>query len=113
MSAYIQQFALCFGFLLVWAYLVPAGVLQLIVAARPTAQIEAMRLQKRRPEPRDVAREVRQSLVALALFALYSLALLAAYRAGWTSVYWNLSDYPLWWLPLSVVVAMLLHDTWF
>ena len=97
MSAYIQQFVLCFGFLLVWAYLVPAGLLHLIVAARPAPQIEAARIQRRRPEPGEVAREVRESLAALVLFALYSVALLAAYRAGRTAIYWNLSDYPLWW----------------
>src|SRR5271165_3982480 len=98
MSAYVQQFAVCFGFLLVWAYLVPAGILHWIVAVRPTSQIEATRIQRRRPGPEEVAREVRQSLAALVLFALYSVALLAAYRAKWTSVYWNPSDYPLWWL---------------
>jgi len=113
MSAYVQQFALCFGFLLVAAYLVPAGILHWIVAVRPAPEIEATRIQRRRPEPEEVAREVWQSLAALVLFALYSVALLAAYRGGRTSVYSNPSDYPLWWLPLSVVVAVILHDTWF
>jgi lathosterol oxidase len=113
MAAFIQQFTMCFGLLLVAAYLVPAGVLHWIVALRPTSGIEAARLQARRPRAEDVRREVRQSLAALALFALYSVALLAAYRAGRTSVYWTPSDYPLWWAPLSVVVAMVLHDTLF
>jgi len=113
MTEYIQQFMICFGFLLVAAYLIPAGVLHYIVAVRPTPEIEAARIQKRRPRPGDVAREVRHSLVALVLFALYSAPLLVAYRAGRTSVYWNPSDYPLWSLPLSVVAAMALHDTWF
>ena len=113
MPAYIQQFTICFGVLLVAAYLVPAGVLHWIVAVRPTPEIETARIQRRRPRREDVRREVRQSLAALVFFALYSVALLAAYRAGRALVYWNPSDYPLWWAPLSVVVAMVLHDTWF
>jgi sterol desaturase/sphingolipid hydroxylase (fatty acid hydroxylase superfamily) len=32
---------------------------------------------------------------------------------GWTRVYTNVSDYPLWWLPVSVLVYLLLHDAWF
>lgn len=32
---------------------------------------------------------------------------------GWTRIYRNVSDYPLWWLPLSVLVYLFLHDSWF
>ena len=29
---------------------------------------------------------------------------------GWTQIYSNAADYPLWWLPASVLVYLLLHD---
>lgn len=32
---------------------------------------------------------------------------------GWTRVYTDISEYPLWWLPASVLVYLLLHDSWF
>jgi len=32
---------------------------------------------------------------------------------GWTKIYSNVADYPLWWLPASVLVYLFLHDTWF
>ena len=32
---------------------------------------------------------------------------------GWTRIYSNAADYPLWWLPLSVVTYLIAHDTWF
>ena len=34
-------------------------------------------------------------------------------RHGWTRVYTDVSDYPLWWLPLSVLVYLVAHDSWF
>ena len=32
---------------------------------------------------------------------------------GWTRIYEDAHAYPLWWLPLSVLVYLALHDTWF
>jgi sterol desaturase/sphingolipid hydroxylase (fatty acid hydroxylase superfamily) len=32
---------------------------------------------------------------------------------GWTRVYTDVSAYPLWWLPVSVLLYLFLHDTWF
>ena len=32
---------------------------------------------------------------------------------GWTRIYTDVAAYPLWWLPVSVLVYLLLHDTWF
>ena len=32
---------------------------------------------------------------------------------GWTKVYTDVSAYPLWWLPASVLLYLFLHDTWF
>lgn len=32
---------------------------------------------------------------------------------GWTRIYTDPRDLPLWWLPLSLFTYLLLHDTWF
>ena len=32
---------------------------------------------------------------------------------GWTRIYSRVSDYPIWWLPASILLYLLLHDTWF
>ena len=34
-------------------------------------------------------------------------------RNGWTRVYTDASDYPLWWLPVSVLLYLAAHDSWF
>lgn len=34
-------------------------------------------------------------------------------RLGWTEIYSSVSDYPIWWLPTSVLFYLILHDTWF
>jgi sterol desaturase/sphingolipid hydroxylase (fatty acid hydroxylase superfamily) len=32
---------------------------------------------------------------------------------GWTQIYSDVSDFPWWWLPISVFVYLFLHDSWF
>ena len=32
---------------------------------------------------------------------------------GWTQIYTDLTEFPLWYLPLSVFLYLLAHDTWF
>lgn len=32
---------------------------------------------------------------------------------GWTQVYTSFSDYPVWWWPVSIFLALAAHDTWF
>ena len=34
-------------------------------------------------------------------------------RYGWTLIYSDFSDYPLWYLPLSALIYLFAHDTWF
>ena len=32
---------------------------------------------------------------------------------GWTRIYTDVRAYPLWWLPVSFVACLAIHDTWF
>ena len=58
-------------------------------------------------------REVKWSTITALLFALTGAALLVLWQQGYTRIYLNASDYPLWWMPASLVVAMLLHETYY
>ncbi|MCA3340753.1 MAG: sterol desaturase family protein [Roseomonas sp.] len=73
----------------------------------------ASRIQSRPLRAGQVRREIVYSLRAVAIFALYGLGLLAAYRAGWTALDPDLSAWPWWWPAVSFLAAILLHDTWF
>jgi len=58
-------------------------------------------------------REVKWSMVTALLFSIAGAALLVAWQKGFTKVYLNATDYPIWWLPVSLVIAMLLHETYY
>jgi len=103
----VLQFVAFFALILVAGYLLPAAQFYLQGRRRPD------RIQSARPRPGQIAREVRLSIISVAIFALGSTGLLQMYQAGLTNIYWNRSDYFPGYGVLSVLLCLVLHDTWF
>ncbi len=62
----------------------------------------------------QIRREIGWSLLSAAVYGVPAgLTYWAWQEHGLTRVYTDVADYPLWWLPASVLVYLLLHDTWF
>ena len=58
-------------------------------------------------------KEIGWSTITAALFAVAGSITLVLWQKGYTKVYLNIHDYPLWWLPVSLCIAMLLHETYY
>jgi lathosterol oxidase len=62
----------------------------------------------------QIRREIGWSLASAFIYGAPAGLLAWGWQEhGWTRVYTDVSDYPLWWLPASVLVYLLLHDAWF
>jgi len=62
----------------------------------------------------QMRREVGWSLASAAIYGIPAgVAAWAWQTRGWTRIYTDIGDYPLWWMPLSLVVFLFVHDTWF
>ncbi|MFC7538072.1 sterol desaturase family protein [Sphingomonas sp. GCM10030256] len=62
----------------------------------------------------QVRREIGWSLAAAAIYGVPAGVVAWLWQErGWTRIYTEVADYPLWWLPLSVLLVLLAHDTWF
>lgn len=62
----------------------------------------------------QIGREIGWSLLSALIYAVpAALALWGWQDRGWTRLYSDVKAYPLWWLPLSVLLYLLLHDSWF
>jgi sterol desaturase/sphingolipid hydroxylase (fatty acid hydroxylase superfamily) len=47
------------------------------------------------------------------ILAGVGLLILKSPLKGYTQFYANISDYPLWWIPVSVILSLIIHDTYF
>lgn len=110
---YLLEYIVAFFFLLIWTYLIPAGVFHWLFFVRPNQETDARRIQKRRNSPEDVRREVKDSIVSLLLFSFYTVPVYHAYKNGHTAIYSDPGKYPIWWMAGSFFAAMILHDTYF
>ena len=62
----------------------------------------------------QVRREIGWSLASSAIYGVPAGVLAWGWQErGWTRIYSDVGAYPLWWLPVSFVLCLLLHDTWF
>ena len=63
---------------------------------------------------RQVVREIAWSLGSAAIYGIPAGVVAWGWRThGWTRVYTDLHAWPLWWLPVSFVLCLVLHDSWF
>ncbi len=98
-----------------------AAAMTAIVAARylavsgafawATAHVRPGHYAGLRPQMR---REIAWSLASAAIYGIPAGVVAWGWQErGWTRIYTGWSDYPLWYLPLSVLAYLLAHDTWF
>jgi Delta7-sterol 5-desaturase len=63
---------------------------------------------------RQMRREIGWSLASAAIYGIPAGVVAWGWQAhGWTRIYSEVDAYPLWWLPVSLLVYLLLHDAWF
>ena len=62
----------------------------------------------------QIGREIGWSLASAAIFGIPAgIAAWGWNSFGWTMIYSDWTAYPLWYLPLSVLIYLFAHDTWF
>ena len=87
-------------------YLATSGGFALWTARRFPSRLAGQRAQ--------VRREIGWSLASAAIYGFPAGVVAWGWQQrGWTKIYTDVHDYPRWWLPLSVLVYLALHDTWF
>ncbi|MBS1605522.1 MAG: sterol desaturase family protein [Bacteroidetes bacterium] len=94
-------------------YFLIAGFAFLVFYVIRGARFKKSKIQARAASAADFFREIRHSgLSSLVLSAEACLVLFTPLRQH-TLLYRHLSDYPLWWLPVSVAFGLLIHDAYF
>lgn len=62
----------------------------------------------------QIGREIRWSLLSAAIYGIPAGIVAWGWQnAGWTKIYTDPGTYPYWYLPLSFLLYLFLHDTWF
>lgn len=62
---------------------------------------------------KDLIREILHSAQTTVVIAVVSVLVFSTPLSAHTQVYYYMSDMPWWWLPLSVIMMLVIHDTYF
>lgn len=66
------------------------------------------------PLTAQIRREIAWSLASCVIFGLPAGIVAWGWKAhGWTRIYTDIHAMPLWWMPVSLALYLLAHDTWF
>jgi Delta7-sterol 5-desaturase len=103
------------------AALLSALAMSLIVAVRYLLTSGGFALLTRALHPRlyaglepQMRREIGWSLISAAIYGIPAGIVAWGWRnQGWTRIYSDFSDYPLFYAPLSILLYLCAHDTWF
>ena len=57
--------------------------------------------------------EVKWSMITALIFAFAGSITAILWQKGYTRLYLDISDYPLWYLPVSLGISMLVHETYY
>ncbi len=94
-------------------YFVLAGIPFIIYYIWLKERLSESRIQDRSASRRDFVREILHSMQTTLVFAVISCLVLYTPVKSITRFYTGFSAYPAWWLPVSVVLSLVIHDTYF
>lgn len=58
-------------------------------------------------------REISWSVLTSLIFTSIGLLMILAHQGGFTKVYTDVNTHPLWWLPVSVLIVLFIHETYY
>jgi sterol desaturase/sphingolipid hydroxylase (fatty acid hydroxylase superfamily) len=58
-------------------------------------------------------KEVRWSMITAAIFSVTGALMALLWQKGYTKIYDDIHNYSLWWLPVSLLIALVVHETYY
>lgn len=89
-------------------YFIMAGMFRLICKKTGKAPIDEGPI-----SPRQMGRDIFWSIQSSLIFALAGTFLIKLWQDGQTKIYYDIGEYGAWYLAISLIVYLFIHDTYF
>ena len=104
---------LIFFIIITGRYFLFAGLFYLVFYKWFPATWKSRKLNSKSYETRQFTIEVKWSMVTALLFSIAGTATMILWQKGYTKVYTDINLYGWWYLPVSLIIFMLLHETYY
>ncbi len=99
--------------LAVCRYFAVAGTAFVIVYKWLSARMTSSKIQARAVTAAGIWQEIRHSLTSTLMLAVTAYVVTSGPLRSYTLIYGDVHAYPLWWIPVSLVLSLVIHDTYF
>lgn len=97
----------------VMRYVIFASAAYVLINVALARRLAHRKIQDKGPAPGQISREIRYSLMAVAIMSLWGLVIYFGNQAGIMTVYTEIADYGWAYLVFSLALSLLAHDAWF
>jgi Delta7-sterol 5-desaturase len=94
-------------------YVAAAGVVVAVLDVAPRAWLQARSVRIGTVAEGQALREFLRSMRTVVVFSLVGTSVLVAFHLGWNRFYLDVAQHGWVWLPISLGILIVLHDTWF
>ena len=110
---YFIGYVLVFFAILLIRYFTTAGFFYAYYSKVKNNKTDKKLLSQRPLKKEQVKKEIYWSVVSSAIFAFFGAVTYWLYLNDFTAVYLDASQYGYWYLPLSLLIVLLLHETYY
>jgi len=93
-------------------YIIMSGAYQKLIYDRIAKIIPNRIISDRYPRDQQI-KEITWAGISSVLFGITGVLMIMAWQAGWTKIYVGWSDYPIWYVPISFLGALFIHETYY
>ncbi|MGO4293966.1 sterol desaturase family protein [Chitinophaga sp. RAB17] len=94
-------------------YFALAGIPFVLFYLLMPTKLNRFKIQQKLASKKDFLREIWYSMQSTLVFTIITIVLLFTPLRQYTMIYSQLSDFPLWYIGVSVVLSLIVHDTYF
>ena len=94
-------------------YFLVAGLFYLVCYKWFPERFEGRKIHKKKYKKGQLKKEIRWSMITSLLFTVAGTITVVLWQKGFTKVYTNVHLYDLWYLPVSLIIFMFVHETYY
>lgn len=109
----ILMIFICFLAIVVIRYVIVSGFFQFWFYYAMKEKWKQFRLSSHNVQKKQFITELKWSLLTSVIFALVGTLTFYLWKQGYTKLYTDISAYPIYYLPISLCIALFIHETYY
>ncbi len=99
--------------IVVGRYFLLSGIFYLVFYVWQKERWKTKKISPRDYQTGQFKKEIIRSTITAVLFGISGAVLLLLWQKGYTKLYDDINFYPIWWMPLSLIIALGLQETYY